>query len=205
MSDFLKRCIDVSASVAGLLVLSPLMILIAAFIKLDSPGTVLFRQERVGLRGRPFRIHKFRTMYSHGSAAGLPITAGKDPRITRVGKVIRRYKLDELPQLVDVLTGTMSLVGPRPEVPRYVAYYPESQCRKILSVRPGITDLASIEFIDEASILGASSDPEQAYIKEVLPRKLELALAYVDSRSNILDLRIIGATLARIIGFRRPL
>jgi lipopolysaccharide/colanic/teichoic acid biosynthesis glycosyltransferase len=150
-----------------------LLLLVALWIKLDSPGPVFFRQERIGRFGVPFRIHKFRTM-THG-AVGAQITVGADARITRAGAWLRRTKLDELPQLIDVLRGAMSLVGPRPEVPRYVAMYPQGLRDKVLSVRPGITDVASLEYRDEGELLARAADPEREYVSVVMPAKLKLA------------------------------
>lgn len=191
-----KRAFDLLLSALGLLLLAPVLLLIALWVKLDSPGPVFFRQERVGRFGRPFFIHKFRTMRVDN--AGLQITVGVDPRITRAGRVLRAAKLDELPQLWDVLRGAMSLVGPRPEVPRYVALYTPEQ-RKVLDVRPGITGMASIDYIDENEILARSSDPERTYIEEILPAKLALDLRYVQERSLALDLRILLITVRRVL------
>lgn len=188
-----KRIFDLLAAGLGLLLFSPLLLAIALAVRLDSPGPVFFRQERVGRGGRTFRIHKFRTM-RHGIGGAL-ITVGGDARITRVGAFLRRTKLDELPQLIDVLQGTMSLVGPRPEVPRYVALYPSAVREKVLSVRPGLTDLASIEYRDENALLARAADPEREYVETVLPAKLRLAADYVDRRTLALDLRIIVRTL----------
>lgn len=195
----LKRAFDLLASVAGLLAIAPLFLLLAVLIKIDSPGPVFFRQERVGRFGRAFRIHKFRTMVTDAERKGLQITVGADSRVTRVGAVLRKYKLDELPQLIDVALGEMSLVGPRPEVPRYVACYPDDVRSIVLSVRPGITDRASIEYKDENRILGLAEDPHRAYVEEVLPVKLRYYVDYVESRSFAGDLRIIFATLAAIV------
>ena len=194
-----KRLFDWVMSSLGLLALGPILVLIALAVKLDSPGPVFFRQERVGRFGQPFRIHKFRTMRHEPADKGLQITVGADRRITRVGHFLRASKLDELPQLLDVWQGTMSLVGPRPEVPRYVAHYPAALRDKILSVRPGITDIASIEYRDESTVLGRAADPEHAYIHEVLPHKLALAAAYVDRASVWLDIQLIARTLAAIV------
>lgn len=203
MAVMAKRLFDLLLSSLGLLVLMPLLLLIALCVKLDSPGPVMFRQERVGRFGQPFRIHKFRTMrhvVPGQPSQGLQITVGADRRITRVGHFLRASKLDELPQLLDVWLGDMSLVGPRPEVPRYVAHYPEALREKVLSVRPGITDIASIEYRDESSVLARAADPEQAYIHEVLPHKLALAAQYVDQSSLWLDVRLIARTVAAIVG-----
>lgn len=194
-----KRLFDLLLSSLGLLVLAPLLLLIALLIKLDSPGPVMFRQERVGRYGQPFRIHKFRTMRHEPAGQGLQITVGADRRITRVGGFLRASKLDELPQLLDVWLGEMSLVGPRPEVPRYVAHYPADVRDKVLSVRPGITDIASIEYRDESAVLASAADPEHAYIHEVLPHKLALAAQYVDRSSVALDLWLIWRTLVAIV------
>lgn len=194
-----KRLFDLLLSSLGLLVLAPLLLLIALLIKLDSPGPVMFRQERVGRYGQPFRIHKFRTMRHEPAGQGLQITVGADRRITRVGGFLRASKLDELPQLLDVWLGDMSLVGPRPEVPRYVAHYPADVRDKVLSVRPGITDIASIEYRDESAVLASAADPEHAYIHEVLPHKLALAAQYVDRSSVALDLWLIWRTLVAIV------
>ena len=194
-----KRLFDLLLAGAGLLLLLPLMLVIALWIKLDSPGPALFRQERVGRFGVPFRIHKFRTMLDAPASNGLQITVGRDARITRAGKLLRRYKLDELPQLFDVLRGAMSLVGPRPEVPRYVALYPAALREKVLSVRPGITDLASIRYRDENALLAAAADPEREYTEVVLPAKLRYAAEYVDHANLATDLRLIGLTLKTLL------
>jgi lipopolysaccharide/colanic/teichoic acid biosynthesis glycosyltransferase len=194
-----KRLFDWVLSSLGLLVLGPGLLLIALAIKLDSPGPVFFRQERVGRHGQAFRIHKFRTMRHDPVSTGPQITVGQDTRITRIGHLLRGSKLDELPQLIDVWLGAMSLVGPRPEVPRYVAHYPIALRDKVLSVRPGITDLASIEYRDESSVLARAADPEQAYIHEILPHKLALAARYVDQASVWTDIRLIVRTIAAIV------
>jgi lipopolysaccharide/colanic/teichoic acid biosynthesis glycosyltransferase len=191
----LKRAMDITASAIGLLLLSPLLLGVALWVKLDSPGPVFFRQERVGRHGRPFRIHKFRTMVADAPQRGAQITVGADARITRAGQWLRGRKLDELPQLIDVLQGTMSLVGPRPEVPRYVALYPADVRAEVLSVRPGITDLASIEFRRENELLAAAADPEREYVQVVMPQKLEYARAYVQQASLLGDLQLIWRTV----------
>jgi lipopolysaccharide/colanic/teichoic acid biosynthesis glycosyltransferase len=188
-----KRVFDIVLSAAGLLLLSPLLLVVAVWVKLDSAGPVLFHQERIGRHGVPFRIHKFRTMV-HGGV-GAQITVGADRRITRAGAFLRRAKLDELPQLIDVLKGDMSLVGPRPEVPRYVAMYPAGLRDKVLSVRPGITDIASLEYRDESERLARAADPEHEYVHVVMPAKLQLAARYVDHASLAFDLRLILRTL----------
>ena len=192
-SLLLKRLFDMAASGIGLLLLAPLLLVLAAWIKCDSAGPVFFLQERVGLCGKLFRIIKFRSMRQHH--AGPQITVGEDARITRSGRFIRAYKLDELPQLINVLLGDMSLVGPRPEVPRYVALYPADVREEVLSVRPGMTDLASVQYRSESDLLAASSDPERTYTTVILPAKLALYQQYVRQRSLWLDVRIIGMTL----------
>jgi lipopolysaccharide/colanic/teichoic acid biosynthesis glycosyltransferase len=190
-----KRMFDVLLAGLGLVLLSPLLIGIAVWIKLDSKGPVFFRQERVGRSGVLFRIHKFRSMRVDAPATGPEITVGADLRITRADQWLRRTKLDELPQLIDVLAGTMSFVGPRPEVPRYVAMYPATLRDKVLSVRPGITDPASLEYRDESAVLARATDPEREYVDAVMPAKLRRAAQYVDHMSLANDLRVIGATL----------
>ena len=192
-----KRLFDIAAAGLGLLLLSPLLLAIALWIKLDSPGPVFFRQERVGRHGVPFRIHKFRSMRS--GAPGLQLTVGVDPRITRAGAWLRDKRLDELPQLIDVLQGTMSLVGPRPEVPRYVAHYPPALRALVLSVRPGITDASSLAFLDEAAQLAAAADPEREYIERILPVKLQLAADYARQASLASDLRVLWRTARRLL------
>ncbi len=195
----LKRWFDLLASGLGLIALSPLLMLIALLIKLDSKGPVFFRQERVGCFGKVFWIHKFRTMITDAELKGLQITVGTDARVTGIGGTLRKYKMDELPQLIDVLLGDMSLVGPRPEVPRYVACYPEETKDIVLSVRPGITDWASIEYKDEYRILGLAEDPHRAYVEQVLPVKLGYYVDYVRHRTFLGDLKIIFATLVAIV------
>ncbi len=193
-----KRLFDILAAGLGLLLLCPLLLVVALWIKWDSPGPALFRQERVGRFGRPFFIHKFRSMRVDAPSLGPQITIGEDPRITRSGRFIRRSKIDELPQLWDVLRGQMSLVGPRPEVPRYVALYPADLRDIVLSVRPGITDPASLAFSDENERLAHAADPEQAYVEEILPAKLRLSAGYVRQAGLMTDLKLILATLRSI-------
>lgn len=195
----MKRLFDFVVSLLGLIVLSPLFLVIAVAIKRDSPGPVFFRQVRVGKDGRTFRIHKFRSMTVSTAGNSKEITVGGDARITRTGAWIRHWKLDELPQLIDVLAGSMSVVGPRPEVPRYVVLYPDEQRRIVLSVKPGITDLASIQFRHENELLARASDPEQAYREQILPEKLRLQSEYVRTRSFIGDMKILVATFAAIL------
>jgi lipopolysaccharide/colanic/teichoic acid biosynthesis glycosyltransferase len=192
-----KRALDLMLSTLGLLVLTPVLLLVAILIKVDSPGPVFYRQVRVGRGGEPFRILKLRTMHVDADRVGGALTVRADPRVTRVGRWLRKLKLDELPQLANVVAGQMSIVGPRPEVPRYVERYTPEQ-RRVLSVRPGITDLASLAFRDENELLSASDDPERLYLDEILPRKLELSLEYVDRQNLVEDLRIMWRTVARV-------
>lgn len=194
----LKRLFDCLASFLGLLLLAPLLLLISIAIKLDSEGPVFFRQQRVGQYGKLFRIHKFRSMTVDAPSKGLQITIGADVRITRVGSWLRKYKLDELAQLIDVFNGSMSLVGPRPEVPHYVEKYPDEIREIVLSVKPGITDWASIKYKDENEILARADDPQQAYVNEVLPIKLQYYVDYVCNRSFCGDIKIICATLIAV-------
>lgn len=195
----MKRLLDIAAAALGLLLLAPLFAIIAAAIKLDSRGPVFFRQERVGRGGAPFRIFKFRTMRIEPQKGDLQLTIGNDPRITRVGYWLRRYKLDELPQLIDVLRGTMSLVGPRPEVPRWVDRYPNERREQILSVRPGITDVASLRFRDESAILARVADPEREYLEVIMPEKLRVAGNYIEHSTLKSDLRLLGLTLRTVV------
>ena len=192
-----KRTLDVLASGLGLLVASPLLAVAAVAIKLDSRGPVLFVQQRVGRNFRPFGIYKFRTMVADAPMRGGQITFGADPRITRVGRWLRKTKLDELPQLANVLVGHMSLVGPRPEVPRYVEMFREDYAY-VLSVRPGLTDPASVKYRDEAEQLAASPDPEREYSERILPDKIALARQYIAQATFTGDLGILIKTLARI-------
>jgi lipopolysaccharide/colanic/teichoic acid biosynthesis glycosyltransferase len=194
-----KRVFDLALATIGIVVLSPLLLLIAAWIRLDSPGPALFRQERIGRYGRPFTMLKFRSMRVAAGSADRLLTADADARVTSAGRFLRRTKLDELPQLLNVVKGEMSLVGPRPEVARYVELYPPSVRTTVLSVRPGITDYAALAFRDESSLLGRS-DPESVYIATILPRKLELYERYVAEQSLGTDLRLIVLTLRTLLG-----
>lgn len=194
----LRRALDVLVSVAVLLALSPILMLIALLVKVTSRGPVFFVQERVGRGGAPFGLLKFRTMVAGAQARGPALTVGADPRITSVGTVLRRCKLDELPQFLNVLRGDMSLVGPRPEVPRYVAGYTAAE-RKILAVRPGVTDPASLAYSDESSLLATFADPERAYREEILPRKLALSLDYLGRRTVASDVKVLARTVLRVL------
>lgn len=196
LNDAIKRCVDILVATIALVVLSPGLLVVAAAIKLDSRGPVFFRQTRIGRQFRPFRILKFRTM-TDAPATGPQITASNDLRITSVGRWLRRSKLDELPQLFNVLCGNMSLVGPRPEVPKYVEMFRED-FREVLSVRPGITDPASICFRNEEQLLAQESDAERAYVDKILPAKLALAKAYVRGGWLGSDLILIIKTLSSL-------
>ena len=193
-----KFFFDMVFSALALALLSPVLVVVAAWVRWDSPGPVFFRQTRVGRNGKLFRIYKFRTMHAQAAMQGPAITVGADARITRAGHWLRRTKADELPQFINVLKGDMSVVGPRPEVPGYVAMYPESVRDHILSVRPGITDLASIEFRDESSLLGQSTDPERTYIEQILPIKLRYAAEYAQSHTLWGDFKIIARTVSAV-------
>lgn len=188
-----KRAFDIVVSAVALLVLSPVLLILGLAVALSSPGGAFFRQVRVGRAGKEFRLFKFRTMRPGSEALGQITVGGRDPRITGIGYFLRKSKMDELPQLINVLLGDMSLVGPRPEVPRYVALYSAEQ-RMVLNVRPGITSAASIAYMDENEILGRSADPHRAYVEEVMPAKLALDLDYVKNRSFVLDVSIILRT-----------
>jgi len=193
-----KRVFDLIFSTIGLIILSPIFLVLAIIIKIDSKGPVYFRQNRVGKNCEVFKIHKFRTMKINSEHQGR-LTIGKDRRITDFGKWLRRRKMDELPQLIDVFYGKMSLVGPRPEVKEYVNTYPKDIKKKILSIKPGITDYASITMIDESSLLEGYNNPQEAYIKHILPKKLELSAKYIDNNNIFLDIKIILITLQNII------
>ena len=193
-----KRAMDVLLSAAGLALLSPVLLACATAIKLDSPGPALYRQVRVGRGGREFRIFKLRTMTDGADGRGMQITVGGDARITRVGAVLRKYKLDELAQLLNVLRGEMSFVGPRPEVPRYVELYTPYQWQ-VLLVRPGITDYASIAYRNENDMLEGVDDPERLYIEEIMPAKIELNMKYLREISPLADIRLILKTVVAVV------
>lgn len=199
----LKRAFDLCAALIGLAALSPLLAIVALVIKEGDGGPVLYRGLRVGRRGMPFRMCKFRTMAVNADQIGGPSTAGDDPRLTRAGRLLRKYKLDELPQLFNVLIGEMSLVGPRPEVQQYVDMYTPEE-RVILTVKPGITDWASLWNSDEGALLAGSTDPERTYLEEIRPTKLRLQLEYVRRQSVLTDLTILGQTLVALVFRKRP-
>lgn len=195
----LKRTFDLVFSVSGLIILAPVLVIIAIWIAVDSKGSVFFKQKRVGQYGKEITVYKFRSMVTDAESKGLKITVGRDHRITDSGHFIRKYKIDELAQLMNVINGTMSLVGPRPEVQEYIDVYPQDIREKVLSVKPGITDFASIEFKDENSLLEGATDPHQTYINEILPIKQKYYAQYVDQQSIWLDIKLIFQTIVAII------
>lgn len=194
----MKRLFDIIASGLGLICLSPLFLVLSVWIKLDSAGPVFYRQIRVGRYNRDFRLYKFRSMRVNADKQGLITVGGRDPRVTRSGYYIRKYKLDEFPQLINVLIGDMSLVGPRPEVRKYVELYTSEQMH-VLDVRPGITSLASIRYRNENDILAAAEDPDRCYVEQVMPDKLAIDLEYVNKASLWNDIRLIFSTFKEII------
>lgn len=194
----IKRITDLLISLFGLFILSPIFLIIAISIKIESQGPIFFRQIRVGKDGNNFRIFKFRTMQTDSENNGPQITVKDDNRITPLGNSLRKYKLDELPQLINVLSGDMSLVGPRPEVPRFVELYPASIKKIIFSVRPGITDPASIIFRNENELLSQTSDPEKYYIDNIMPEKLDYYVEYVENRNLLMDFTILFKTLKSV-------
>jgi lipopolysaccharide/colanic/teichoic acid biosynthesis glycosyltransferase len=194
----MKRVFDVIVAAVGLLLLIPILLLVSLLIKLDSPGPVFFTQERMGRKFRSFRIYKFRTMVPDAPRLGGKITAGADPRITRIGRYLRWAKVDELPQLFNVLKGDMSVVGPRPEVRQYVELF-RSDYEEILQVSPGITDLASVHYRHEAQLLGRAENPEDRYVKEILPEKIKLAKEYLHRSSFFFDIVVLLKTFVAIV------
>lgn len=194
----IKRLFDIACSAGGLILLAPFFAVVALLIKRDSDGPVFFRQVRMGKRFQPFRIFKFRTMVTDAEQRGAQVSTSDDPRITGIGFFLRKYKLDELPQLINVLIGDMSLVGPRPEVPRYVDAF-RKEYEEVLSVRPGITDFAALEYKDENELLQGVADPEEKYIREILPVKIEYYRKYIREQSLATDISLIFKTLAGII------
>jgi lipopolysaccharide/colanic/teichoic acid biosynthesis glycosyltransferase len=198
LDDFFKRAFDISSSLIGLVCLSPIIFLSAGLIRLSSSGPVFYRGLRVGRYGKTFRIFKFRTMVADAESRGASSTSDDDPRITRIGKFLRKYKLDELPQLINVLRGEMSIVGPRPEVKKFTDLFSVEEST-ILTVRPGITDWASLWNPDEGALLQGSLDPDQDYLEKIRPEKVRLQLKYVRERSFWTDLRIIFQTLQVVV------
>ena len=193
----MTRLLDILLSLFGLIIVSPVLLIVALWIVIDNPGPVFYRQVRVGRNGRDFRILKFRSMRIGADKMSLITVGDRDPRVTRAGYFIRRYKLDELPQLWNVLTGDMSMVGPRPEVRKYVDLYTEEQ-KRVLSVRPGITDYASIEYVDENRLLAASKDPDKTYIEDIMPQKIALNMRYINHPTVGEYLKILCLTLKAI-------
>jgi len=194
----MTRVLDILFSLFGLILLLPVFLVIAIIIVIDSRGGVFFRQQRVGRYGKDFGLFKFRTMRTGAEKQGDLTVGARDSRITKAGYFLRKYKLDELPQLINVLLGQMSLVGPRPEIRKYVDLYTDDQ-RKVLSVRPGVTDYASIEYSNENEILGRAADPEQAYIREVMPAKILLNMRYIDAPTVGSYLKVIGMTVTKVL------
>lgn len=194
----LKRLFDIISSLIVLLIGLPFFLIIALLIVMDSKGGIFFIQQRVGKNNEDFGLYKFRTMRPDSEKSGQITVGGKDPRITKIGYFLRKFKLDEFPQLINVLSGDMSIVGPRPEVRKYVALYNEEQ-KKVLSVQPGLTDFASIEYINENELLGNSDDPEKTYIEEIMPAKLALNLKYIEQKSLGTDLKLIFRTIGKIV------
>jgi lipopolysaccharide/colanic/teichoic acid biosynthesis glycosyltransferase len=199
----MKRVFDIVMATIGLIVLSPLFLLVAVLIKIDSHGPIFFRQERIGKRFRPFLIYKFRTMVENAEQIGSKITYRNDPRITRIGQFLRKTKIDELPQIINVFKGEMSLVGPRPEVRQYVEIYRQDY-ETILTVRPGITDLASLKYPDEEALLGHCNNPQEEYLRHVLPDKINLNKESIKHSSFFFDLTLILKTLLKLFEYRIP-
>ena len=192
------RLFDILFSAIGLIILSPLFVILWLLIWMESKGPGLFVQERIGLNGKPFGLYKFRSMRTDSESESLITIGDNDHRITRIGHFIRKYKFDELPQLLNVLKGDMSLVGPRPEVRKYVELYTAEQ-RKVLNVKPGITDYASIEYVNENELLGNADDPDRVYVEQVMPKKLELNMRYIQDRSLCQYFKIIFLTIKSIV------
>lgn len=194
----LKRLFDIIASLIGVILLSPFFIIICVLIVINSGFPIFYLQTRVGKNNNDFKLFKFRTMHTDADKKGLLTVGGRDPRVTAIGYYLRKYKLDELPQLFNVLFGSMSLVGPRPEVRKYVDMYTSEQ-QKVLLAKPGITDYASLEYINENDLLATSSNPEETYIKEIMPAKLELNMKYIHNQGLATDLKIIFQTIRKIV------
>lgn len=197
----IKRSFDIGIAAIGLLVLLPIMLILALLIKCDSQGPVFFKQKRIGKNFRAFSIYKFRTMKENSELSGPVITVGEDPRITRIGRFLRKTKIDELPQLINVLKGEMSLVGPRPELPRFVELF-RREYAEILTVRPGITDLASLKYHDEAKLMGEFTNAEEEYVRRILPDKIRLAKEYICRSSIFFDFSLVLRTLLKLFGFK---
>jgi lipopolysaccharide/colanic/teichoic acid biosynthesis glycosyltransferase len=197
----IKRALDIAVAAIGMIVLLPIMLIVAISIKCDSRGAVFFKQKRIGKDFRAFLIYKFRTMRENSELSGPVITVGDDSRITRIGRFLRKTKLDELPQLINVLKRDMNLVGPRPELPRFVELF-QREYAEILTVRPGITDLASLKYHDEAKLMDQFPNPEEEYLRSILPDKIRLAREYIDRSSIVFDLSLILRTVPKLFGFK---
>ena len=197
----MKRIFDIVVSLVGLILLLPLLVFVAVLIKLDSRGPIFFRQQRIGMAFRPFQILKFRTMIDNAQRRGGLITFARDTRITRVGRILRQTKIDELPQLINVLRGDMTFVGPRPEVPEFVELFRQDY-EEILTVRPGMTDLASLKYRDEAAVLGHCNNSQEEYLRHVLPDKINLNKEYIRRSSFFFDLTLILKTLLKLFEYR---
>jgi lipopolysaccharide/colanic/teichoic acid biosynthesis glycosyltransferase len=195
----IKRCFDIIFSLVGLILIFPLFLIVAIMVKLDSPGPFIYKGKRIGLLGKNFNILKFRTMVKGAEMLGGSCTASDDFRLTMVGKFLRKYKIDEIPQLINVLKGEMSFVGPRPEIKKYVDLIEEKKRKIILSVRPGMTDLASLWDFHEEDVLKGSTNPDKIYLEKIVPTKIRLQEKYVKSRSFLLDLNIIYKTIIKIL------
>lgn len=198
----MKRLLDIIVASIALLILFPFMLIICLCILLESKGGLFYKQKRVGKNKMLFNLYKYRSMKKNADKEGLLTVGGKDPRVTRVGYFLRKSKMDELPQLINIIKGDMSIVGPRPEVPKYVALYDENQ-QRVLTVRPGLTDLASIKYIDENALLEKAENPEEFYIQKIMPDKLHLNLEYIDNKSFAKDFRIIFQTLIRLFNRKK--
>jgi lipopolysaccharide/colanic/teichoic acid biosynthesis glycosyltransferase len=197
----MKRIFDIIGAIFGLVLFLPLLLIVALLVKLDSPGPVFFRQERMGKGFKPFFIYKFRTMVQDPSETGAPLTIGDDPRITRTGRFLRKTKIDELPQLINVLKGEMTFVGPRPEVRQFVELF-RRDYEEILKIRPGVTDIASLKYEDESTVISQFKNPEEAYINKILPDKIRLAKEYISQSSLFFDLGLILKTLPKLVGLK---
>ena len=189
-----KRCFDLLVALVGLCLLSPLLFVVAVLIKLDSPGPVFYKGDRVGKDGAPFKMYKFRTMVVEADRMGSALTHGGDPRVTRLGRILRKWKIDEIPQLINVVRGEMSIVGPRPESPGFVVYYTPGQ-RQVLQVKPGITGLTQVQYRHEELLLSRYTNRDEVYIKTIMPQKLALDLEYIEQQSLAFDLKLVGQTL----------
>ena len=193
----LKRLMDLVVASVGLILLAPVLLIVGILIKIDSPGPVFYRGDRIGKDGKPFKMLKFRTMVIHADRMGAALTHGGDPRVTRIGRLLRKWKIDEIPQLINVVRGEMSLVGPRPESPVYVQYYTPEQ-KQVLTVKPGITGQTQVRYRHEETLLGQCADPEKDYVEKIMPQKLAIDLEYIENRSMLLDLALLFETFLAV-------